>query len=84
MGHNLVVSARESVLLGAGNSPAAATVDEGGGRTPSRRLAGSLAFLHHLVDLLEGESLGLPHEEVSVDEAGTASTTPNPKHWAPS
>lgn len=43
---------------------------------PAGRLAGRADFLHHAVDLLEGETLGFPHEEVGVDEAASAQGAP--------
>jgi hypothetical protein len=44
---------------------------------PSRRLSGGSNLLHHSVDLLEGKTLGLPHEEVGVDVAKNTKTTPD-------
>ena len=37
-------------------------------------------LLHHLVDLLEGEPLGLRDEEVGVDEGAGAEGTPDEEH----
>ena len=34
-------------------------------------------LLHHAVDLLKGETLGLWNQEVSVDESARAETSPN-------
>ena len=36
-------------------------------------------LLHHLVDLLEGESLGLWNHEVGKDDAGSAERAPDPE-----
>ena len=49
---------------------------EGGVRDP---LAGGAraGLLHHAVDLLEGQALGLGHEEVGVDEAAGAEGAPD-------
>ena len=41
------------------------------GRRPRR------GFLHHAVDLLEGEAFGLGDEEVGVEEAGGAEGAPD-------
>ena len=49
---------------------------EGVGRPPGSRSAGG-SLLHHLVDLLESKTLGLWHEEVSVDERSRAQATPH-------
>ena len=51
-------------------------VGKGGGGLPLGRSAGS-RLLHHLVDLLERETLGLGHEEVGVDESASAETAPH-------
>ena len=50
---------------------------ESGVRHPSGRLARGTNFLHHPVDLLKGETLSLPDEEVGVDEAENTSASPN-------
>ena len=51
----------------------------GGAWLPLGRVAwGSL--LEHAVDLLEGETLGLWHEEVGVDEAASAEGAPDEEH----
>jgi len=49
---------------------------EGGGRLP---LGGSArgGLLHHLVNLLEGETLGLRDKEESVDESACAEASPD-------
>ena len=49
---------------------------ESGSGSPLGGGAGS-SLLHHLVDLLEGETLGLRDEEVGVDEGASAETTPD-------
>lgn len=49
---------------------------EGGGGLPLARL-GRRALLHHLIDLLQGQSLGLEHEEVGVEEAQGAQRAPD-------
>merc|ERR1712137_443333 len=49
---------------------------EGGGRLPLGGSAGS-GLLHHLVDLLEGQTLGLRNEEVGVDERTSAEASPH-------
>lgn len=38
--------------------------------------AGS-SLLHHLVDLLQGQALGLGNQEVGVDQGAGAETTPD-------
>lgn len=43
---------------------------------PARRGAGG-GLLHHLVDLLQGETLGLRDEEVGVDKGAGAEGTPD-------
>lgn len=50
-----------------------------GVRLPLGRSAGG-RLGKHLVDLLEGEALGLGHKQVSVDEAAGAEATPDVKH----
>lgn len=52
---------------------------EGGGGLPLGGCAGG-GLLHHLVDLLEGETLGLGDEEVRVDEGTGAEGTPDEEH----
>ena len=49
---------------------------EGGGRPP---LGGGTrgSLLHHLIDLLEGQTLGLRDEEEGVDEGAGAEATPD-------
>lgn len=49
---------------------------EGLGGNPLSRGTGS-GLLHHLVNLLEGETLGLRDEEVGVDEGAGAETAPD-------
>ena len=49
---------------------------ESGGRLPAGRGTGG-GLLHHLVNLLEGETLGLRNEEVGVDECASAQTSPH-------
>lgn len=49
---------------------------EGGVGLPLGRSARG-GLLHHLVDLLEGETLGLGDEEVGVDECAGAESTPD-------
>lgn len=49
---------------------------KGGGGLPLGRGTGS-GLLHHLVDLLERQALGLGNEEVGVDEGSSAETTPD-------
>lgn len=49
---------------------------KGGVRTPLGRVSGS-RLLHHLVDLLQGQTLGLGDEEVGVDKGAGAETTPD-------
>lgn len=44
---------------------------------PSWRLAWRASLLHHAVDLLEGETLGLPDEEVGVQEAEDTGRAPD-------
>lgn len=48
---------------------------ESGGGLPLARGAGS-SLLQHLVDLLEGKTLGLGHEEVGEEEGDAAERTP--------
>lgn len=57
-----------AVLHGAGG--------EGGSGLPAGGGTGS-GLLHHLVDLLKGETLGLGNEEVGVDEGACAETAPD-------
>jgi hypothetical protein len=52
---------------------------EGGMGLPLGRGTGS-SLLHHLVDLLQGETLGLGDQEVSVDEGASAQRAPNEEH----
>ena len=52
---------------------------EGGGRLPASRGTGS-GLLHHLVDLLEGQTLGLGDEEPGVDEGARAQASPDEEH----
>lgn len=49
---------------------------EGGGWLPASRSTGS-RLLHHAVDLLQRQTLGLGDEEVGVDEGASAKTTPH-------
>lgn len=49
---------------------------ESGGGLPAGRGAGG-GLLHHLVDLLEGKTLGLRNEEEGVDECTSAQASPN-------
>ena len=51
---------------------------KGGVRLPLGGSAGS-RLLHHAVDLLEGQTLGLGNKQVSVDEGGRAESSPNCK-----
>ena len=51
-------------------------VSEGGVGLPASRGAGG-GLLHHLVDLLQGQTLGLGDEEVGVDEGAGAEGTPD-------
>ena len=44
---------------------------------PAGRLARGAGLLHHAVDLLQRETLGFPHREVSVDEAEDAGRAPD-------
>jgi hypothetical protein len=41
-------------------------MSEGGVGLPANRSSGRANFLHHPVDLLESETLGLPYHEVGV------------------
>ena len=67
IGHNASV---EVAVLGAGLR------GKGGGGLPlGRGTRGGL--LHHLVDLLEGEALGLGDEEVGVDEGSSTEAAPD-------
>ena len=59
----------EEAIFGLGGS-------EGGGRLPLGRGAGS-GLLHHLVDLLQRQTLGLGDQEVGVDPGSSAETTPD-------
>lgn len=52
------------------------TLRKGGGRPPLGRLAGS-GLLHHLVYLLERETLCLRNQEVGVDEGASAQASPD-------
>ncbi|GMG06007.1 unnamed protein product [Aspergillus oryzae] len=52
---------------------------EGGVRLPLGR-GPWRGLLHHLVDLLEGESLGLGDEEVGVEEGAGAEGSPDEEH----
>lgn len=49
---------------------------KGGGGLPAGRGTGS-GLLHHLVDLLERQTLGLGDQEVGVDESASAETSPD-------
>lgn len=49
---------------------------KGGSGLPAGRSTGS-GLLHHLVDLLERQTLGLGDEEVGVDESASAETSPD-------
>lgn len=60
----LVVVNRETHLVG-----------EGGVGLPSRGGAG-IGLLHHLIDLLQGQALGLGNKEVGVDKATGTEGTP--------
>ena len=72
-GLSSVVAHDELALAGAG---------EGGGRDPLGRGTGG-GLLHHLVDLLQGETLGLGHEEVGVDEGARAKGAPDEENRGP-
>lgn len=52
---------------------------EGAVGLPLGRGTGS-GLLHHLVDLLQGETLGLGDQEVSVDEGAGAQRAPDEEH----
>ena len=57
-------------------------LDEGVGWAPlGGGTGGSLG--HHLVDLLEGETLGLGNQEVGVDESDSAETSPDEEDGGP-
>jgi len=43
---------------------------------PAGRVSWTSSLLHHSVDLLESKSLGLPDEEVGVEQAEDAGGTP--------
>lgn len=49
---------------------------KGGSGLPAGRGTGG-GLLHHLVDLLEGQTLGLGDQEVGVDESASAETSPD-------
>lgn len=49
---------------------------KGGSGLPAGRSTGS-GLLHHLVDLLERQTLGLGDQEVGVDESASAETSPD-------
>lgn len=51
---------------------------EGGVWAPLRGCSGG-RLLHHLVNLFQGKTLGLRHQEVGVDEGACAETSPNEK-----
>lgn len=55
---------------------------EGGVRTPLSRGSGS-GLLHHLINLLERQALGLGDEEVGVDEGAGAETAPDEEDGGP-
>ena len=52
---------------------------EGVGRLPLGRGPGG-GLGHHLIDLLQGQTLGLGNEEVGVDESDCAETSPDEEH----
>jgi hypothetical protein len=64
------------VVLSLGDDLDIASTGEGLVRSPLGRGSGS-GLLHHLINLLERETLGLGNEEVSVDEGACAETTPD-------
>lgn len=64
------------VVLSLGDDLDITSIGEGLVRSPLSRGSGS-GLLHHLVNLLERQTLGLGNEEVSVDEGAGAETTPD-------
>lgn len=54
-------------------------VSKGGVGLPSRGGAGS-GLLHHLIDLLQRQALGLGNKEVGVDKATGTEGTPEEEH----
>lgn len=64
------------VVLGLGDNLDVTSTGEGLMGPPLGGGSGS-GLLHHLIDLLERQTLGLGNEEVSVDEGAGAETTPD-------
>lgn len=52
-------------------------LSERGTWLPTSRLSRRSNFLHHLINLLEGKTLCLPYEEISVEETDGAQSSPD-------